>query len=127
LYRGGFLLLAIAVCAVLTAVTLQPGGWLARSASLAPLCWLGRRSYGIYLWHWPMICWLTEADTGLSPGRLAVVRIAATLAAAELSHRLVEAPILARGFRGLAWPARAAGLMAAAGVAAGGVGLMLAY
>jgi peptidoglycan/LPS O-acetylase OafA/YrhL len=126
LYRGGFLLLAIAMCAVLAAVTLGPTRRLARALAGEPLGWLGRRSYGIYLWHWPMICWFTLADTGLSRGPLAIVRVAATLAAAELSHRAIEAPIRTRGFSAQPWPVRAAGLAAAVGGTAGAVALMLA-
>jgi hypothetical protein len=79
-----------------------------------PLTWIGQRSYGIYLWHWPVIDLLTPARTGLSGRTLIAVQIAITLAAATASFALVEQPIRGgalRGWRGLvAAPATALGL-----------------
>lgn len=127
IYRGGFLAIAVAVAAILAAVTLQPRGRLARVLSIRPLVWLGRRSYGIYLWHWPIICWLTEADTGLPAGQLAALRIATTAGVAALSHRLVETPIRVRSVRALGLPTQVAGVAATIAVVAGGASLMVAY
>lgn len=54
------------------------------------MVWLGRRSYGIYLWHWPFL------RTSLFPsrGQNVVWSIAITLVVAELSFRFVESPLL---------------------------------
>ncbi len=96
LYRGGLLLLALAVDAILVAVVLLPGGVLARVLSIGPLRLLGRISYGVYLFHWPVIVALTPTRTGLHGAVLDLVRVAVTLALAGASYVLVEAPIRER-------------------------------
>jgi hypothetical protein len=58
-----------------------------------PLVGLGLISYGVYLWHWPIGLWITEANTGLDGPALFVARSALTLAAALASYFLVEMPI----------------------------------
>src|SRR5262249_22309407 len=103
LYRGGSLLFAIAVAGVI-ASAVQPGRSPLRVALSVPvLCWLGRISYGLYLWHWPALVVLSQGRTGLSGAPLTVVRLARTLGAATLSFYLVEQPIrrgALRGWRG---------------------------
>ncbi|WP_161988567.1 acyltransferase family protein [Pedococcus bigeumensis] len=91
LYRGGFLVVALASGAVIYASRLP--GPLATLLSLPPLRWLGRISYGVYLWHWPVIVVLSSERTGLGGLGLALVRIAVTLGLSELSYRLVELPV----------------------------------
>jgi peptidoglycan/LPS O-acetylase OafA/YrhL len=118
MFRGGFL-----ACAVLGAVMiadvrqthLGPLAWLlARS----PLRWIGRISYGIYLWHWPIFVYMTPQRTELSGWALDLVRVGATLVVSALSFYLVEQPIRRRRWRG--WPrltiAPAAALATAAAV-----------
>jgi hypothetical protein len=68
----------------------------------APLRWLGVRSYGIYLWHWPIIVLTTPTgQKGIDPS-LAVLQVGATIAVAALSWRFVEEPIR-RGALGQFW------------------------
>jgi peptidoglycan/LPS O-acetylase OafA/YrhL len=106
LYRGGSLVFAIGVAAVI-ASAVQPGRSPLRVAlSLPVLCWLGRISYGLYLWHWPAIVVLTEDRTGLSGAALTSTRLATTLGAATLSFYLVEQPIRRGALRG--WRGRVA-------------------
>ena len=53
LYRGGFLLVAIGSAAIVLAAG-RRGTVTARLLGTSVLCWIGVRSYAIYLWHWPV-------------------------------------------------------------------------
>ncbi len=91
--RGGFLLLALVV-ALLIAMATHPasplGGWMGTQ----PWRYLGQRSYGLYLWHWPIFM-LTRPtlDVPFDGIPLLVVRLGLTVGIAELSYRYVEIPI----------------------------------
>jgi peptidoglycan/LPS O-acetylase OafA/YrhL len=103
LYHGGSLAFSVAVAAVIASAVQPERTPLRVLLSVPVLRWLGRISYGLYLWHWPSIVVLTEARTGLSGAPLTVVRLVTTLAAATLSFYLVEQPIrrgALRGWRG---------------------------
>ena len=96
LYRGGFLVLAASVVAVIAACLVQ-GGMLGEVLDTQPLRYLGERSYGIYLWHWPVFL---VTRPGLDVPDLGwittVARIGLVLAIAEVSFRIVEQPIRQR-------------------------------
>jgi len=69
------------------------------------LGWVGRRSYGIYLWHWPVIV-IIGLDQPTAPGTTAHLlsrawAVLVTLALADLSYRFLEAPVRLWGFRGV--------------------------
>ena len=99
MYRGGFFVVALAVAAVIAAAV-RPG-IVQRILAPAPLRWIGQRSYGIYLWHWPTIVALEPARTGLEGWRLAALRLVVTLVATVVSYRLIETPIRTGALRGL--------------------------
>ncbi len=93
LYRGGFLLAALAVSAVIASVIQPDRGVLGHALSFAPLRWIGRISYGLYLWHWPVYLTLTPARIGVSGTSLLFLRLAVSFAFATASYYVVEKPI----------------------------------
>ena len=72
-YRGGLPLVAAVSTGLIYG--LQSAGWVRSVLSTSPLVGLGRISYGVYLYHWPVYVWLDEPATGRSGvmllGRLA--------------------------------------------------------
>jgi peptidoglycan/LPS O-acetylase OafA/YrhL len=93
LYRGGFLLYS-AVAVVAVAVIAHPECRLGRAMAVQPIRWIGERSYGIYLWHWPIFM-LTRPtlDIGVTGTGNLILRLTLTAIAAELSWRFLEQPI----------------------------------
>ncbi len=100
LYHGGFLLAAGATVAVLAASVLDPKGAVARLLALGPLRYLGRISYGMYLWHFPLFLWLDHARTGLTTWPLFGLRVGVTVVVASASFYVVERPIRERRYLG---------------------------
>ena len=93
LYQGGFALDGLAVAGLIGWLVMDPSGPGARLLSLTPVRYVGRISYGLYLWHWPIFLLIDHARTGLLGWRLLAVRFAITFAVAVLSFHLVEQPI----------------------------------
>ena len=59
-----------------------------------PLKWLGERSYGLYLWHWPLgVLAFYAIPPTANPWVVAVGVLGLTLCAAELSYTLIETPV----------------------------------
>jgi peptidoglycan/LPS O-acetylase OafA/YrhL len=95
LYRGGFTLYAIGSAAVVYVALV--GGPVARLLSLPGLPWLGRISYGAYVFHWPIFLAVGPEETGLTPLPLFGVRLALTLVVSAISYRFIEAPVRRSG------------------------------
>ncbi len=93
LYDGGFLLVAGATAAVILTVVVRPGARLSRALSLGALGYIGRISYGLYLYHYPMFLMIDGQHTGLTGSGLLAVRLAATGVAAVASYHLIEMPV----------------------------------
>ncbi len=101
LFRGGFFVVGLASVAVIAAVTH------ARSRAGAALgnpflLWVGVRSYGLYLYHWPIY----QMMRGTAGHNLSVMQLIAALAISavvtELSYRFIEVPVR-RGQVGRWW------------------------
>jgi peptidoglycan/LPS O-acetylase OafA/YrhL len=92
-YRGGLTTVAIASAVMIAAVS-HPSCRVAIAFGVAPMRWIGQRSYGIYLWHWPVMA-LTRPDVDLhwSPWLLIPFQTAITVGIAAASYRWVEQPI----------------------------------
>jgi peptidoglycan/LPS O-acetylase OafA/YrhL len=91
-YRGGLVVLALSTALLIAAVThpaCRAGAWL----GAGPLRWIGERSYGIYLWHWPVMA-LTRPGADLDWPRplLVLGQVGLTIALAAASYRWVERP-----------------------------------
>ncbi|MDY5153361.1 Peptidoglycan/LPS O-acetylase OafA/YrhL, contains acyltransferase and SGNH-hydrolase domains [Actinobaculum suis] len=65
------------------------------------MVWLGERSYGIYLWHWPLIV-LGFYAFNLRNWTVAVIVIPLSILLAHLSFKYVETPVRKHGFRACA-------------------------
>jgi peptidoglycan/LPS O-acetylase OafA/YrhL len=111
LYRGGFVVLSVAVVLVLMAAT-HPACRLGVLLGIRPLRWIGVRSYGIYLWHAPIIV-LTNPNDHPGPSvTRAALQVAAIFGVSALSWKFIEEPIRHGAFgrffarrreRGWAW------------------------
>lgn len=115
-YRGGIFLANLLVALLLSVVIVECSP-LVRLFSVAPLRWLGLRSFSLYLWHWPVYILLSQVfgqDTTHTPGQalgsvfrtwrltdwqLALASVVITVAASELTYRVIENPFRRRGYR----------------------------
>ncbi|GAA2858527.1 acyltransferase family protein [Microbacterium arabinogalactanolyticum] len=102
----GTLLLASAGTVLAVFAGVMPGSWFGRAIDVQPLRWIGDRSYGIYLWHWPVLV-LVSAASGLGvsaqvagvPVWAGCTALVLSVAAAAVSFRVVETPLRRLGFR----------------------------
>jgi hypothetical protein len=105
------LVLSIATDLVILACV-YPGSWLGRILGMRPIRWIGVRSYGIYLWHYPVIVLTTPGGQGRFDLPRATVQVTITVILAALSWRFVEEPIRQAGRRpatgGVPWHHRIA-------------------
>lgn len=101
----GIPLIASVLSAAAIAVAVPAGSPFGRALDVAPLRRIGERSYGIYLWHWPVVVLLTVGTSGsfvdtAIPVAVGVVALIVTLVVSELSYRMLEQPVRRLGFRG---------------------------
>ena len=126
LYRGGIVLLSLATAAVVAAAAC-PASVVGAELGWRPLRWIGVRSYGIYLWHYPVIVLTSPANATENLPR-AAGQIAASIVLAALSWKFIEEPVR-HGAIARAWRRIRSGRVASLGVsrltaAAGAAGVL---
>ena len=105
LFQGGLTLVALTTAVAIMVVVHPLTRLFAGLLEWWPLRWVGVRSYGIYLWHWPVfVVTRPELDVPIGGLPLLVLRLVATFVLAGLSYRYVETPIRT-GALGRAWNA----------------------
>lgn len=97
-YPYGLVLAGLAAGALVLAATAP--GRIGRALSVPPLRWLGVRSYGIYLWHWPVIAITTGiAERSAATAQARIIDAVLPIGLAAVSWRWLEEPILHNGLR----------------------------
>lgn len=103
LYPGGFALISILTTLVIAALIHPSTQLVPRLLGSGPLRWIGLRSYGLYLWHWPVFMVTRPySDVPLDGLPLLALRFAIVGVLVELSYRFVELPVR-HGALGRAW------------------------
>jgi peptidoglycan/LPS O-acetylase OafA/YrhL len=98
-YRGGILLLSLAT-AVLVGAAVHPASVVGPALGFLPLRWIGERSYGIYLWHLPVVAFMPHAVLVTQPLVRAAVQLALIISLSALSWAVLENPIRRHGLLG---------------------------
>ena len=88
--QGG--LLIVGVLSAVTVAAVSRARVVSRVLDVAPMAWLGLRSYGIYLFHWPIVVALRQLHVGAA----GAVAVPLTLAVTMLSYHFVEMPVRQR-------------------------------
>ncbi|PEC85475.1 acetyltransferase [Bacillus cereus] len=93
LYKGGMVLLSIAT-ALLVANLAHPASRIAQFLRFRPLRWVGVRSYGIYLWHYPILTLTTpKVNVGDFSIIRAILQFLLIILIAQISWKFIEKPI----------------------------------
>lgn len=99
LYYGGMVLVSI-LSVILIATLVHPASKLSKLMSFKPLCWIGARSYGIYLWHYPIILLTSpKVDIGEFSFTRFLFQIVLILVVSSLSYTYIENPIRKGGIK----------------------------
>lgn len=99
MYQGGYLLAAVAAAGAIAATSTARPNHIGQLFANGPAVWIGQRSYGLYLWHWPIFI-LISTHTDLTGPAGVVVKFGLTAAVAMLSYQLLEMPIRQRRLTG---------------------------
>ena len=92
-YRGGSLLVALVAAGLIATVERVPDGPVARLLAWRPLVLVGVISYGLYLWHWPVVVATAPADPAADTLPLVPLRLALTFGLAAVMFVAIERPI----------------------------------
>lgn len=123
-FRWGAVVVALLTVGLILDGEIASTSPLSRFLAWRPLVLLGMISYGFYLWHWPVIQWISAPEGADFTDRRLVnlTQLIVTLAASVASYVLVEKPVRLHALRPrLTLPAAVAGMV----IVAGGAGLLL--
>jgi len=93
-YSGGLPLFALLTAGLI--VGLQPDSATRRTLSQRPIVWVGRVSYELYLFHWPIFLLVSEETTGWRGIALTSLRLAITVAVSAAVFYAIEQPVRTR-------------------------------
>lgn len=101
LFHGWLAGCSVAAAVLIAAVATNPSAWYARLLSLRPFVWIGKRSYSLYLWHFPI--WIVFNGTSMhdSGFNLWAVRLFLTIVVSMASYTFVEQPVRRSTLSGL--------------------------
>jgi len=91
LFRGGLFLVGLCTLALIAGAT-HRRSWIGRFLGMRPLRWVGTRSYGLYLYHWPVYQIIRTPGTQMQLQQF-LIALLITVPVTELSYRLVELPV----------------------------------
>jgi len=93
LFQGGFLLVGVSTCAIITAAV-HPQSVMGNAVLGNPVfTYLGRRSYGLYLFHWPVFQLYRKVASNYLNILQFIALFIVTLVLTELSYRFIEMPV----------------------------------
>jgi peptidoglycan/LPS O-acetylase OafA/YrhL len=96
MYFGAFLLCSTSVAGMLSEIVEHPDGWLARGLSWRPFRAAGERTYGLYLWHWPVMLLFAHFVRDWAKFPTIATEVVLAFVVAFASYRFVERPIMQR-------------------------------
>ena len=94
-YHGGAVVVALAAATLIAG--LEAGSPIDRLLSLRPLVLVGLASYGMYLWHFPIIIFTNQWLGPTSTPAIALLAVGLTFSITAISYIVVESPIRRRG------------------------------
>lgn len=99
LYNGGFFLISLITLLVISSAVV-PSGYLSRVLGNHIFVFIGKRSYSLYLWHYPIIVFVhSYFVAGQIPFYVYLIDIVLMLLFTEFSYRFIERPIRQYGVK----------------------------
>jgi peptidoglycan/LPS O-acetylase OafA/YrhL len=91
---GGFTLVSLSVASFLIMLILWPPKIVLSVLNFTPLVWIGRISYGLFLWHWPIRWFIYQKKAMPTSTEQLVAVVVLSLLVSTLSYHFVEKPFL---------------------------------
>lgn len=102
IYKGGFYLISFITLFIIASVV-HPSGLFAKSLSNRLFVYIGKRSYSLYLWHFPIIEFVhSYFVAGQIPFYVYFLDIILMVTIAEFSYKFIETPIRKKGIKAFA-------------------------